>query len=274
MSVRFLFWNLNQNHFGDLLRAAVDLHEIDVLVLTESPWEGSELLTLLNRDSEQGLPVFQLPFSECRRIQLVSRFSPRFVPAICENRYLSIRQFALPGRQEVLFAALHMPSKLHSSRDSQALEAAKIAGILRDTEAKQGHQRMIVTGDFNLNPFENGMVGASSFHAVRTRDVADRISRKVNDEVYPFFYNPMWKFFADREDSPPGTYYYEKSEQITHFWHVYDQLLLRPELARGFRQHQVSVLSEIGGVPLRDTNGRPEKRVASDHLPLYFQLQF
>jgi hypothetical protein len=54
---------------------------------------------------------------------------------------------------------------------------------------------------------------------------------------------------------------------------MYDQVLLRPELLEGFRPEQVRILSEIRGVSLLE-QGRPDKRMASDHLPVMLELSF
>ena len=63
-----------------------------------------------------------------------------------------------------------------------------------------------------MNPFEEGVVGAKGLHAVMTRRIAAKGSRVVQGKEYPFFYNPMWGLFGDRQDSPSGTYYYSASE--------------------------------------------------------------
>ena len=54
---------------------------------------------------------------------------------------------------------------------------------------------------------------------------------------------------------------------------MYDQVLLRPDLLEGFRPEQVRILSDIRGVSLLQ-NGRPDKQMASDHLPVMLELNF
>ena len=44
--VRLLFWNLSKRKFGSLLRSAVDLHDIDVLILADNPWRLEEILPI------------------------------------------------------------------------------------------------------------------------------------------------------------------------------------------------------------------------------------
>ena len=89
---------------------------------------------------------------------------------------------------------------------------------------------------------------------------------------YKFFYNPMWSHFGDRA-AAAGTYYYESAEPLCHFWNIFDQVLLRPELLGGFTHERLRIVTEIAGVSLL-TNGCPDRALASDHLPVLLQLEF
>ncbi|MCU0227421.1 MAG: endonuclease/exonuclease/phosphatase family protein [Bryobacterales bacterium] len=272
--VRFLFWNLNRKKFPEILRRAVHDHSADIVILAESPWSDAQLLWLLNADAAPATPVFQLPFTNCKRIQIVSRFSPNSFPPRLESDYFTMRSLVLPEREELLLVCLHLPSKLYASDDRLALSAGDVSRRIRELEATVRHERTVVVGDFNLNPFEAGMIAVGAFHATRALDVARRHRRVVNGTTYPFFYNPMWQLYTASNGAPPGTYYYEQSEQVAHFWHVFDQVLIRPSLLPRFDHRALQVLHEVVGVSLLDGKGRPDPAIASDHLPLTFQLEF
>jgi hypothetical protein len=56
----------------------------------------------------------------------------------------------------------------------------------------------VLVGDFNMNPFQEGVVAANGLNAVMARRVAARRrTRVVQEREYPFFYNPMWGHFGD-----------------------------------------------------------------------------
>ena len=173
---------------------------------------------------------------------------------------------------ELLIAAAHLPSKQDLSEESQVFEAVHFARLIEDAEKHCGHQRTVVIGDLNMNPFEAGMVAASGgLHAVGSRRVAERERRTVHQRPYGFFYNPMWAHFGDRGETA-GTYYYESGEPLCYFWNLFDQVLLRPALLDGFSHEQVRIVTTIGTASLlRD--GCPDKEYVSDHLPVVVEVQ-
>jgi hypothetical protein len=145
--------------------------------------------------------------------------------------------------------------------------AADIAGV----ERLLRHRRTVVVGDFNMNPFEQGMVEARALHALMTRPLAQTIHRLEQRGRYPCFYNPMWSYFGDRPSRPPGTYFFSNTLSSTnHFWNIYDQVLLRPEVMD--KLSHLEILDSDGQVSLLTRFGRPNRAVLSDHLPLLFRL--
>jgi endonuclease/exonuclease/phosphatase (EEP) superfamily protein YafD len=264
----FLFWNLGRRPLKALLADMVKIHKVDFVILAECQLSVSELLQSLN----QVRNGFRFPQSVCKNIVMLMRFQEDFLKPTYESDRFSIRSLQLPARPEISVAVAHMPSKLFFSQDSQTLECAELARRITDHERKRGHQRTILVGDINANPFDPGVVGANALHGVMTRSVALRGARTVQGQQYSFFYNPMWNYFGDRSSGPAGTYYVDRSEHISYFWNMFDQVLIRPDLLNAFRNETLSIVTKVGGTTLVTPNGVPDRRVASDHLPLLFQL--
>jgi hypothetical protein len=169
-----------------------------------------------------------------------------------------------------LLASAHLTSKNQHSECDQGMLAVEVAKEIVRVEDEVGHQRTVFVGDLNMNPFEMGLTSAMALHAVMTTDLAKRSVRVVDGKSYRFFYNPMWGFFGDRTSGPPGTYFHQSSKPVECFWHMFDQLLLRPKLAECLAD--VRILDRIGGKPLITVKkGRPSSKF-SDHLPLAFSL--
>lgn len=125
-----------------------------------------------------------------------------------------------------------------------------------------------------MNPFEPGLVSTVGFNAVPSRQIADRSTRIVQGREYRLFYNPMWAHFGDAQSDTAGSYFYDSAEHMNYFWHVFDQVLFRPDLAKRFNSDQLRIVKSIGERSLVRPDGRPDARLYSDHLPIVFELEF
>jgi hypothetical protein len=268
--VTFLFWNVGGKAIQQLVAAAALSVEADCVVLAECSLNPSQVIESLN----QLAPDYQYAFGECESLMFFAKFDPRFLVPKFETPRITIRHLRLPARKDILIAAAHLPSKLYFSEASLVQECCVLARYVESEEQAVGHKRTVLFGDFNVNPFESGVVGAGGLHAVSTRSVAGRGSRIVQNRLHDFFYNPMWSHFGDSGDNPPGTYYYDRAEPVNYFWNMYDQVLVRPELLDGFSTGSLRILTTAGPRALLDLHGHPDKASASDHLPIVFGLEF
>jgi endonuclease/exonuclease/phosphatase family metal-dependent hydrolase len=267
-ATKFLFWNLNRKPLAGLIADLAEEHLIDLIILAECEIDPPTMLRTLNRTSSR----FHLTTGLCTHITIYSGFPSRYIQATYESERVSIRTLELPAREPVLLAAVHLPSKLHWTGESQAFECTELARQIDLEEQKAAHRRTVLVGDFNVNPFEAGMAGG--LHSVMSRQVAFRGARTVQGREYPFFYNPMWSHFGDASSHTAGSYYYDAGEHVNHYWNMFDQVLLRPELASRFDSAQLSILKAVGALSLVRPDGRPDQQVGSDHLPLLFEVEF
>jgi hypothetical protein len=245
-----------------------------VLILVECDIKVADLLRALNREAG---PLFHYAPNRAETpaesIKIFTRFAPAFLNSLEDGTRYTIRRLVLPARTDILLAAVHLPSKLHPSESSQILASTQWAETIARAERQAGHTRTAVVGDLNMNPFEAGVVGAGGFHATMTRDQALRGGRTVGGQQYPFFYNPMWACFGERDGTPAGTYFYDSGEHVSYYWNMFDQVLLRPSLVDLLPPAGVEIVTRAGSVSLLSASGRPDKSVGSDHLPILFGLQ-
>lgn len=73
-------------------------------------------------------------------------------------------------------------------------------------------------------------------------------------------------------DRPAGTCYYPAGGPVWYYWNVFDQVLLRPALLPHYWENSVRVLTSDGRSSLLGPDGLPDRRKASDHLPLLVRL--
>ncbi len=265
-----MFWNLKGKPLWMRLASIIARHDVDIVMLAECPEMTAECCLFL---SEQTKRNFHIVPGQSPRLRLLTRlpeeaFSPVFDDL---SGRLMIRRLRLKEpRVDILLALVHLQSKLHHAEEDQRMLAMELARDIGDHEARFAHARTVLVGDFNMNPFEPGVVGASGLHAVMTRAIAEKGTRTVSSRESRYFYNPMWSYFGDRSEGPPGTYYYRKSTPICYFWNMFDQVLLRPDIVHWLKD--LRILDHDGSTSLLDKLGQPDSETASDHLPLYFRL--
>ena len=275
----FLFWNIKNRPLESVVANLAFRHEVDLIILAECMIPPGAMLPML---SSAGGPPFFLISTDGARVSVYARFSDQFITRVGhdEGRAYTIWKMTLPERAEtdILLVTAHLPSKQRRIPASQHSDCFVLANSIRDAERQAGHERTVLVGDLNMNPFEDGVVDARALHGVMTQELATRGrsgktgGRRVGGRRFPFFYNPMWRFFGDSGEHPPGTYYYRSSEPVTHFWNVFDQVLIRPGLLDSFDSEALTILDSDGSQSLLSKGGLPNSSRFSDHLPILFRL--
>lgn len=267
----FLFWNVMKKDLGPLVGAAGLERDADIILLAEAGAKDIDTVQALK--AQTGQNYFALS-EEFDKVRIYSRIPPdrwRRRQTDGLSARMAIWSVAVGNHPGILLAAAHFISKNNKSSAEQAMLAVELSKEILRVEETVGHERTVVVGDLNMNPFDPGVTGAPALHAVMTRKLAGRTERTVEGRPYRFFYNPMWGFFGDRTAGPPGTYYHRAASIGDIFWHMLDQVLLRPALMD--RVHDLAILERIdGGELLTDPGGLPHNEDCSDHLPLAFRL--
>lgn len=267
--LNFLFWNLNGKNLKDEVVNIVLHHDIDILILAENGIKSSQLLLELNNKELVFNPNH--PASLCDKVQLFSKFDHTHIRPIQENSRMSVRRLELPKFEPINIAALHLFDKGNNNSESQSQNTSLLSQEIEDFE-QEYDGKTIVIGDFNMNPFEIGMIKANGLHAVMSSKLAEKGTRIVSKKAYKFFYNPMWSLYGDVKNNVTGSYYYQNSELVTYPWNIFDQLLIRPSLVPNFVKESIAFLDNDGKKSLLTKNGIPNRTKYSDHLPLIFTL--
>ncbi|MEM7125653.1 MAG: endonuclease/exonuclease/phosphatase family protein [Chloroflexota bacterium] len=271
--LNILFWNINTKPLYSQIASIAHEYNVDIIALAESNLESGEVLARLNKGSSE---YYYAPSSvqEYDRIQVFTKFDRRYIQSLKDASRYSIRHLNIPNKPDILVVMVHLQSKLHADENNQQLGAQNLIGAVQEAEEKVGHDRTILLGDFNMNPFESGLVNATGLHAVMSRGRAEKSHRSIDGQSYKFFYNPMWRLMGDETQLTPGTYHYVSSSVQEYFWHTFDQFLVRPPLMEFLPSNQPQIISNIGNESLLNANGIPNKNSASDHLPVFASLKF
>lgn len=279
-----LFWNVRHDrdakHLSlasqrrlrcicDAIVALTAMHEIDVLVFAELQLPAVEVTASLQIATGQSFTEAESD-GICDKIRIFTPYpnSCLPIPKASDARY-TVREVKTLHHSDFLLVAAHLPYK-SSSRTSfrRSQYCAGMAHNIRVAEQSLQHQRTLLIGDLNVNPYEPEVTGA--LQGVMTRTLA-LAKRDEQNGMYTRFYNPMWGHFGKTNGVPAGTYYWD-GEEDEHYWQIYDQVLLRPPLFAHFDERDLHILTVAGNTQLVTTTGRPRKRAVSDHLPILIKL--
>ncbi len=141
----FLFWNTAKKDLTMEVARLVQLHDVDMLILAES--RGIPAVQLL--EAVNAHPGVDIRFHHVvgqERIRIYSRFPDRAVTQVFDSGGISIRRIHLPGFEEFLLVAAHLPSKLRWQAGEQQDMCCRLREFIESAETSRGHQRTLVVG--------------------------------------------------------------------------------------------------------------------------------
>ncbi len=277
------FWNIDKNEkkkanqdFSDVLIDLVMEYGVDILLLAEA--NNKTILNFIKKSQRifPQRPFRQILGSKGRTAVLTTYSSTVFFDR--SNLYPSTRWDAflieIPGIIRFNLFSVHFHSKLNWSDSSLALECTNLIRDIQIVESKTICDETVLIGDFNMNPFEDGLVAANGIHAIQDLAYAHHTTkgREIDGSNYKYFYNPMWNFFGDFK-KPMGTHYHRTSHTVSQEWNIYDQVIFRPSMKVHLDKDYVEIIQRIKTYDLVGYFGRPDDGKYSDHLPLDFKLK-
>lgn len=266
---RLLFWNTHQKAAERVIAQVAAGKQADILALAEASHVNKdtmvrELLLQSGRTYHQAEGAF--------RIRVYSALPRNYLRVLSEPIgmvFIEVRQVFAPS---VLVAFVHLTSKMGLSTASVDMLSARIRPEIEKMEAKVKHGRTIIMGDLNMEPYDIGVVSSESFHATMCARIARRRERRVQGQPRFYFYNPMWNLLGDQTKGPPGTFYRSKGDPNAVFWHMIDQVLLRPDMIDLVDIASLDIVTDTGKINLTTNDGRPNLEY-SDHFPIYISTR-
>ncbi len=281
--IKVMFWNIKKKKsFENIVCDVVKNEKIDILLLAEA---GEIVDSLIETNSN--LKRKASPFQSDQR-----KLTPRFYS---NNKGFQLNHFHtdpdtkrmvfhfldIPAKDRILLCGLHLRSKLMRNTETQLAEATITDTCIEKIEEKDPKKRTIVFGDFNVNPFESGMISPIGFNATLSKVIAQSGPRKFIKE-FEYFYNPMWNFTGDIKYENgnlklPGSYYFKNNDDVNQtFWNLFDNLIIRPNLTAEIDLTSITLLENSGTHKLVNKVGEVfqiDSVNYSDHLPLIFNIK-
>lgn len=274
----FGFWNVRALHdtswgkrsIPRLVAEFATERSLDAVFLIECSVPISEIIGAFGDDPEY------YPVESGERFSVLVRFDPKYItrlsPVIPSNRF-DLWRLKLPLQEEVILTLIHGPDKRNNKELDQSLFFDQVVSAITYFENELKHERSVVFGDLNANPFESSLASLSGMNAVMSRQISLKMTREKFGKTYKYFYNPMWGLYGDEpRTSVPATFYFNGSSSNELYWHMLDQVLIRPTLVDAFKFDSLEIVISIGGASLLRTNGTPNGTKFSDHLPVIFEV--
>jgi hypothetical protein len=265
--LNFIFWNTGRNGVEADVADLIVSTKADFVALAEYAADSAKIIAMLHG---RGVNYHAVPTIGCERIKILASLELGEIAHKREADRYSIVELRAKGAAPVLIALVHLPSKLHAADVDQLQDCIFFKLELEAAERDAGHANTIVLGDFNMNPFDQGMVSAAAMNSLPCLKTAKRETRVVSGKSHSFFYNPSWNLLGDLDDSP-GTYFNRSPHYLSHYWNMLDQVVIRPSIADRFDKASLRILRTTGTKSLVNDNGRPS---VSDHLPIFFSFRF
>lgn len=272
--LNILFWNLNNKNLYLELSDIIEYYNIDIAIVVESNnLNRIDFLKELNKHSSKYFDANTLSLSD--RIQFYTKFHPKYLKPIHEDESdrFSFRLLTLPKTKNIIIGGLHLPDPRNYSIYSRNTYSTILKGIIEEQELKLSTSETLLLGDFNMNPFDEGMNHTNCLNAVMNKTIAKRRGKKVLSQRYSFFYNPSWSLMGDLNNGTSGTYYYNKPGYDSYYWNTFDQVLLRPNLIENFDDSSFSIVTNTPGIDLTSRSGLINRVKYSDHYPIKFTLK-
>ena len=186
--------------------------------------------------------------------------------------------------------AVHLNSRYQKNLETQHVINSQGINEIKEFEKKR-HNRSVIFGDFNHNPYENIFLHVNGFNAIPTKKVVELVKhRTVNNKSVSLRYNPMWNFLGDiRESSAkmiPGTFYFKtnKMKNVGDIHtNVLDQVIINREMLGAVDGSRIEIIDTYinsndksedlikNSIHHRDSSFLTEGY--SDHLPITFEIE-
>jgi exonuclease III len=261
---RIIFWNVNKKDLTNFVCAIAKSTNSDVVVLNENNVPSEETLRALQKNVSQDF-YYPTTFSSLKeRFHCFCRSPKLDLSETHSGPRVSVRKIQL-GRHKALLVLVHGIDIRNNDPEIRQSFAQSLATEIEFVKQEKNINKLILLGDFNMNPYEKGMNLAEGLNSMMTKSCIERGTRRYQNKDYDFYYNPMWSLFGDNTHGPAGTIY-STSNQGAYGWSMLDQVLIHHSIVELF--YGVKILTEAGTESLMTKKGRPDAGRASDHFPI------
>lgn len=261
--MKFLYWNTNKikslNSIIDICKS----EKPDIFFLSEIDEE------ILNKNGNllKEIGFEYSPNPGCERVKVIKN-ERLDIELGLQNKYFSIIDIPKACLSVI---SVHLPSQMFQHMDA-------LKKFIRDFREQVDHnvgspldEKIIVIGDFNVNPFDKAMIDFDGFSA--TNSIMSRRKLTHLGNLRELYYNPTWQLYSSNEF--PGTKYFRRPsgssyDVLEH--HFLDQVVISVKLRDEISKETIKVIDKSSKYIFNKKGSNDINE--SDHLPLSYQIKF
>lgn len=289
MKIECLFWNIKDTYNNERFEFLnVYAQKTDVIILAEA--QNSTINDRINNFSL--IQPLQTSGREWIKIFIKNDSAPNFQLTRAEelfNKRVCVARLTVNTKKDFFLVGVHLNSKTGIDEKTQLLLNHKASQEIHDF-FQANHNRAIIVGDFNHNPFEPILNSSITFNSISNREITKRLGYRTHLRTRKvLFYNPMWNFIGDHDfqtnqERFNGTYFFREDQHKTIdqlHWNLLDQVLVSEPIIDTINPQDIQIISEYN-------NGTQNINLAhnsffastksylnpdySDHLPIKFSI--
>ena len=188
-----LFWNVNRREINDKIVEIVIENKINIIALAEYEDNKDELK---RKFIENKYDIYEIESINDCRVKVFTTILPGSIERIIDKRHYTLFRINHSNMGKIMFGFVHIFSKMVKDENDYFSKMGKMVNIIESKELENNSDYTILAGDFNMNPFEKGMLASGALFSLPTIMEANKKKKILDDEEYKMFYNPMWKFCA------------------------------------------------------------------------------
>lgn len=259
--MKFIYWNTKNTISLDYVIDILNEENPDLFFLSEI----DEKLLEEEQHIFNGFGYQYFPNPGCERVKVI-RKNDFSVELSLQTKYYTVVK---SEENDLHIISVHLPSLMFQNFDS-------LKEFIRDfrtnIDAEIGfslEERILIIGDFNVNPFEKPMIDFDGFLATNSVNSRNEITHL--GKTKQLYFNPTWQLYSRLHF--PGTKHFKRptgaSYDILEF-HYLDQVVISQKLRDDLQKDHICVVEETSNfVYLNKAKNSIEK---SDHLALIYNI--
>lgn len=303
LSLNFLFWNVGKlSSFESEILSICNKQRVDIVIIAEGDnIEAASFinagftevaLKLKNRRKKWVRVFYKDGFGvsvthKSEHTELIDSDENVIIvddensPALQNPAYVDVNRIQLfevnTQAGSTLFAAIHFPSKLKNDEHTHTELVPTYKNKVHSLA--QHSNRLFIVGDFNMNPFDLGMVQPTGFNAWNNRStiLADTVPHQSGAQR--IYYNPCWTLLGDYVSSKTyqessrmgGTHYFNKAISKKYLWYMIDQIIMSRTLIEDFNSGSLRVIENSSYIT-ELYKPKIDETKKLDHLPIFFSF--